>query len=330
MTKNIIYQRIHKTKMAKSSNQIISTKHTNVVPMIRNIGTKCPRCGKNKLITDAETDETFCGLCGFVIDEKISDNGPQRIFSDNPGNTMRTGDRATLTRYDQGLYTIINPANKDSAGNPLSVPMESFLRRLRVWDNQSQIKNASDKNLKYALGELLKIKEKLSLSDAVVEQAAYLYRKASERKLVRGRSISALMAASLYTACRELDTLRTINDVTNASNIRRKELVYAYRLIVRELDLKMPIVDSVSCIAKIASAVGLSEKTKRHATKILKKAKQNHMLAGKDPMGMAGSALYLAGIKTGEIMSQKTIALASGITEVTIRNRIKNLRNLEI
>lgn len=330
MTKNIIYQTFHKTTMAESSNLIVSIKHPSMYPMIKNISTKCPRCGKNKLLTDSETSETFCGKCGFVIDEKILDNGSQRTFSDNPVNTMRTGDRTTLTRHDQGLHTIISPINKDSAGNLLSVPMQSFLKRLRTWDNQSHTKNTTDKNLKYALGELLKIKEKLSLSDTLVEKAAYIYRKAHERKLVRGRSISALMASSLYAACRELGTPRTINEITHATNIRRKELVYAYRMIVMELDLKMPVVDSVSCIAKIASIVGFSEKTKRYATKILKKAKQNHMLAGKDPMGMAGSALYLAGIKTGENMSQKTVALASGITEVTIRNRIKSLRNLKI
>jgi len=92
----------------------------------------------------------------------------------------------------------------------------------------------------------------------------------------------------------------------------------------------MPVVDSVQCIARIASQIGLSEKTKRHAIKILKKAEEKKIIAGKDPMGMAASALYVASMETGENISQKTVALAGGITEVTIRNRCKTLKKLSI
>ncbi|KEQ55969.1 Transcription initiation factor IIB protein, partial [Marine Group I thaumarchaeote SCGC AAA799-N04] len=197
-------------------------------------------------------------------------------------------------------------------------------------DSRSRANKPIDRNLQHALGELLKMKEKLSLPDAVIEKAAYIYRKALERNLVRGRSISALTASALYAACRQSSTPRTINEITNTINIRRKELANCYRLIVKELDLRMPVVDSVSCIAKIASNAKLSEKTKRHAIKILKKAQQEHLLAGKDPMGMAASALYLASLETGQNIAQRDIAIAAGTTEVTIRNRCKNLRSLVV
>ncbi|KER05547.1 Transcription initiation factor IIB protein, partial [Marine Group I thaumarchaeote SCGC AAA799-E16] len=240
-----------------------------------------------------------------------------RMFSDNSAtNKSRTGDRTSLTRHDQGLSTIINPANKDSAGNPLSASMKSSLKQLRKLDSRSRANKPIDRNLQHALGELLKMKEKLSLPDAVIEKAAYIYRKALERNLVRGRSISALTASALYAACRQSSTPRTINEITNTINM--------------ELDLRMPVVDSVSCIAKIASNAKLSEKTKRHAIKILKKAQQEHLLAGKDPMGMAASALYLASLETGQNIAQRDIAIAAGTTEVTIRNRCKNLRSLVV
>ncbi len=150
-----------------------------------------------------------------------------------------------------------------------------------------------------------------------------------EKKLVRGRSISALIAATLYAACRESGTPRTLNDVSGSINITRKNLAICYRMIIKELDLKMPVVDSVQCIARIASQIGLSEKTKRHAMKLLKKAEQSQIISGKDPMGMAASALYIASMATGENTTQKTIALAAGVTEVTIRNRCKNLKSLD-
>ena len=291
---------------------------------------KCPRCGKNNLVTDAESSELFCAKCGFVIDERVSNFGPERTFSDSSTNKSRTGDRTSLTRHDQGLSTIINPINKDSSGNPLSASMKTSIKRLRIWDNRSRTNRSVDKNLQQALGELLKMKEKLSLSDAIVEKAAYIYRKAMEKKLVKGRSISSLIAASLYAACRESGTPRTLNEISNSINIKRKNLAVCYRMILKELDLKMPVVDSISCIAKIASSADLSEKSKRYAVKLLKKAEEEKILAGKDPMGMAASALYLASLETGENVGQRTLALAGGITEVTIRNRCKNLRELSI
>jgi transcription initiation factor TFIIB len=289
----------------------------------------CPRCGKSKIITDEETGEMFCGKCGFVITDTVENHGPERIFSDSGTNKSRTGDRTSLKRHDQGLSTIINPINKDSSGNPLSSSMKSSIKRLRIWDSRSRTKDSADRNLQVALGELLKMKEKLSLSDAIVEKAAYIYRKALEKKLVRGRSIQGLIAATLYAACRESGTPRTLNDVSTTINITRKNLAICYRMLVKELDLKMPVVDSVQCIARIASQIGLSEKTKRLATKLLKKAEEEQIVSGKDPMGMAASALYLSSMETGENITQKTIAIAAGVTEVTIRNRCKSLKSLD-
>jgi len=138
---------------------------------------KCPRCGKNNLVTDGVSGEVFCQKCGFVIDEKISDNGSERIFSDSSVSKSRTGDRTSLTRHDNGLSSIINPINKDASGKPLSSSMKSSLSQLRKLDSRSTTHNSTDKNLKQALSELLKMKEKLSLSDTVSEKAAYIYRK---------------------------------------------------------------------------------------------------------------------------------------------------------
>jgi len=290
----------------------------------------CPRCGKNNLVTDTESGELFCAKCGFVINEKLSNFDPERRFSDDTSNKSHTGDRTSLTRHDRGLSTIISPLNKDSAGKPLSASMKSSLKRLRIWNNRSITHSSMDKNLQHALSELLKMKEKLSLSDAISEKAAYIYRKAMEKKLIRGRSISALIAASLYAACRESGTPRTIKEVSKAIDIRRGDLATSYRMLLRELDMTMPVADSVQCIARIASQTGLSEKAKRYAIKILKKAEESQILAGKDPMGMAASSLYLATLKLGEKISQKSIALAAGVTEVTVRNRCKGLRLLEI
>jgi len=289
---------------------------------------KCPRCSKSKIISDTESEELFCGDCGFVISEKSEYTGPERQFLDEPSNRSHSGDKSTLLRHDRSLSTIINPIDKDSFGKPISGNMKSSIRRLRIWNNRSMLHESHDRNLQQALRELQTLKEKLSLSEAIVEKASYIYRKGLERKLGKGRPISAMMAASLYASCRQSGTPRTLKEISDLTNIKRKTLTLCYRTILRELELKMPVTDSTQCISRIANKVGMSEKSKRHAIKILKKAKNNNLVSGKDPMGVAATSLYLANLITGEKFSQKEIARAAGITEVTIRNRCKHLRSI--
>jgi transcription initiation factor TFIIB len=205
--------------------------------------------------------------------------------------------------------------------------MKNTIERLRTWDSRSQVHNSEDRNLRQALNELTRIKDKIALSTNVLEKAAYLYRKVLEKKLVRGRSISAMLAASLYAACRDTETPRTLKDVSAAANVKRKDIARCYRLLYHELDLKMPVVNSVQCIARISSQLELSEKTKRYAIKILQDAQDSKESSGKDPMGLAATALYISCMKNGNPITQRDLAEASGVTEVTIRNRYKGFKN---
>ena len=195
---------------------------------------------------------------------------------------------------------------------------------MRTWDGRSQVHEPVDRNLRQAFSELDRLADKLNLSDAVIEKAAYIYRKALEKGLVRGRSISALIAASLYAACRDTETPRTLKDVAAACNIKKKDIARCYRLLLREMDLRMPVVDPTKCVSRKA---GLSEKTKRSALIILHKAETTRTSAGKDPMGLAAAALYVACVMEGESKTQKDVAEAAGVTEVTIRNRYKGLKS---
>ena len=221
---------------------------------------------------------------------------------------------------------MIGSTNKDATGKPLSSAMKKSIDRLRTWNTRSQVNSASDKNLRQALSEMDKLKDKLSLTDAVIEKAAYIYRKAIEKKLVKGRSIQGLVAACVYAACRDTETPRTLDNVADGINIRRKDVARCYRLVFRELDLKVPVADPINGIPRIASVAGLGEKTKRKAVEILRKAKKIGVVAGKDPTGLAAAALYIACITEGGNKTQKEISEASGVTEVTIRNRCAGLK----
>ncbi len=290
---------------------------------------RCPACNKSSLVIDENTGEKLCSTCGVVVSENRESGGPEwRSFANDGGNKSRVGSGTSITIHDMGLSTMISPINIDATGKPLSSTMKKSIDRLRTWNTRSQVNSSSDKNLRQALSEMDKLKDKLSLSDAVIEKAAYTYRKANEKKLVKGRSVNGLVAACVYAACRDAETPRTLDDVADGINVRRKDVARCYRLIFRELDLKIPIADPVNGVARIASEAGLGERTKRKAIALLNKAKKIGMAAGKDPMGLAAAALYLACITDGGNTTQRNISDASGVTEVTIRNRCVGLRPL--
>lgn len=289
---------------------------------------RCPKCGKGLIVTDGTRAELFCASCGLVLKDKIAETGPEwRSFSeDGKGDRNRAGVPTSIAMHDMGLATVIGVANKDAAGRSLSGSMRSTVDRLRTWDRRSQVHESSDRNLRQAFSELRRLSERLATSEAVTERAAYFYRKALERNLVRGRSITAIIAASLYAACRDGEVPRTLKDVAAISNVKKKDLARSYRLLHREMDLRMPVTDPARCVSAIASRARMTEKTQRRAREILLMAREARISAGKDPMGLAASALYVACSLEGEEKTQKDVAEAAGVTEVTIRNRYKGLR----
>jgi transcription initiation factor TFIIB len=281
------------------------------------------------MVIDSPGGELCCSNCGFVMKDKIVEAGPEwRSFSsEEKDNRSRTGSPISITMHDMGLATVIGGTNKDASGRSLSGSMKSTVERLRTWDRRSQVHESADRNLRQAFSQLRGFSDKLTVSESVTEKAAYIYRKALERNLVRGRSITSIIAASLYAACREMEIPRTLKDVAAVSNVKRKDLARSYRLLLKEMDIKMPVAEPSRCVSKIASRAGMSEKTQRRAREILIRAKQMRITAGKDPMGFAASALYVACTLEGENKTQKDVAEAAGVTEVTIRNRYKGLRS---
>jgi transcription initiation factor TFIIB len=294
----------------------------------------CPMCKDHLLmITDTNSGETICSKCGMIFLDKIQNiNQPEwRAFSNaEHEDRSRTGIPTSLAIYDMGLATVIGKTNRDVGGKKMDDTMHTAMQRLRTLDSTARIHGSSDIGLIHAFNKLRILKDKLTLPYVVVEKAAYIYRKAHDKKLSRGRLLSALVAASIYIACREMNTPRTLKDIAAASNIKRKQLAKAYTLLHIELEIKVPLADQTKCIAKVANKANLSEKTKRLAIRIMDeiKRKDDDMVsAGKNPMGFAATILYLSCLKTGENKTQVDIAYAAGVTEVTIRNRSKELRS---
>jgi transcription initiation factor TFIIB len=292
----------------------------------------CSSCNNNtsQIITDTESGEIICRNCGMVMLDNVQESRPEwRSFTTDEVNNSRsrTGMPTSLARHDKGLATIIGRANKDASGQVLDAAMRTTMERLRTWDFRTQINTPNDRNLIQAFSELDRIKDKLGLPDSVIEKTAYIYRKAQERGLIRGRSISAILAAAIYIACREMGFPRILKDITAISNIKQRYIAQSYRLLIMELDLKIPLLDPIKCIIRIANTVNISEKTKRQAMNIMHDIIKNGASAGKDPMGLAAAVLYISCLKTGENKTQRDIADAAGVTDVTIRNRYKSIIN---
>jgi len=225
-----------------------------------------------------------------------------------------------------GLSTIIGRTDRDASGNRLDPAMRARMNRLATWDMRSQLHTPRDRSLNQAFFQLDVLKDKLGLSDGIIEKTAYIYRKAQSTKLTRGRTVSGVLAAAIYIACREMGAHRTLDDIAAACNIKRKELSKDFRVLHDRLDLKIPPTDPMKCIAKVANKVKLSDKTKRKAAEIMGSVMREGISAGKDPMGLAASVLYLSSIENKDTVTQSDIAEAAGVTEVTVRTRAKELR----
>ncbi len=294
---------------------------------------KCPECGSTNLIHDYDTGETICGGCGLVLREQMMDKGPEwRAFTqEEKASRSRVGVPTSYSVHDKGLSTAIGRVDRDAFGRKLPLSTRLQMWRLRKWQIRSRVHSSVDRNLAQAMAELDRLSDKAYIPGPVKEKAAVVYRKALDKGLVRGRSIAAIAAASLYAACRTTGTPRTLREIAEASFVDKKDVARCYRLLLRELKVQMPIADPLTYVSKIAERTGISGPTQGIAIKILHEAKRRRAAAGKDPMGLAAAALYIACLQRNEKKTQKDIAEAAGVTEVTVRNRYKSLkRQLDI
>lgn len=280
------------------------------------------------LITDPDTGEIIRRDTGEVVSNMVSSEREWRSF--DGADNARTGVPTTLAFHDMGLSTVIGRTDVDASGNALAASTRANMSRLRMWNTRSQRRSPTERNLQQAFSMLSKLKDQLNLPDYIIEKAAYVYRKAQERGLIRGSTIGSVLSASIYIAARQAGVLRTLDDISKTANVKPKQAARSYRRVVAELDLRVPLIDEGKYIVRVSNSLGFDEKTKRKALELMDIARKRNALVGKDPVGMAAAILYLVNLQesSGTPKSQAEIARASGVTEVTVRNRAKELRRL--
>ncbi|HEX2014547.1 MAG TPA: TFIIB-type zinc ribbon-containing protein [Nitrososphaera sp.] len=290
----------------------------------------CRLCNSKSIIFDSETSEAICSSCGMVVRDNIESLGPEwRSYSgDDIERKSRTGMHSSLAFHDMGLSTFISYSNVDANGVAMSAEQRSKVQRMRRWNKISSNNRSYHRNLKNAFAILSTIKDKLSLGDTLIEKAAYNYRKALDHKIIKGRSIRALIVAAVYASCRDLSIPRTLGEISAAANTDPIFAGKCYRLLVQNLELQMPVIDSNKYLARIANKAKVSEKTYRTALSMLSTIKRDPISHGKDPNALAVAVLYAACLKEDEDVSQAQIAVAGDISIVTLRKRFQDVRKI--
>ena len=292
-------------------------------PMIR----RCPECGSSRLMRDYECAEIVCMGCGIVVAAKLTDQGPEwRAFDDEQrAKRARAGAPVTFTIHDKGLSTMIDWHDRDVYGKRLAPGQKAQIYRLRKWQRRIRVSDATERNLAFALSEISKIANNLNLPKNIIETASVIYRKAVKERLIRGRSIQGVTAAAIYVACRQCGLARTLDEISQASTVNKKEIGRSYRFLIKELNYFIPPLKPSQYITKFSNQLTMQGKVEEIAHKILATAKELKLTSGRGPTGIAAAASYIASVLTGERKTQREIAEIAQVTEVTIRHRYKEL-----
>ncbi len=288
---------------------------------------RCPECGSNRLMRDYECAEIVCMNCGYVVAAKLADQGPEwRAFDDEQRTKRaRAGAPLTFTIHDKGLSTMIDWHDRDVYGKRLAPGQKAQIYRLRKWQRRIRVSDATERNLAFALSEISKIANNLNLPKNILETASVIYRKAVKERLIRGRSIQGVTAAAIYVACRQCGVARTLDEIAQSSTVNKKEVGRSYRFLIKELNYFIPPLKPSQYITKFSNQLTMQGKVEEIAHKILSAAKEMKLTSGRGPTGIAAAASYIASVLTGERKTQREIAEIAQVTEVTIRNRYKEL-----
>ncbi len=282
---------------------------------------KCPECGSVDISYNPNQGELVCNSCGILLEEEMMNSGddPQGKFDKNV-KSGRGGSPINIQKFDKGLITTVGMLSDIYKLQPKNT--KRFLK-LKKW--QERVSTSIERNLRLAMAELRIVASYLSLPNIVRDDASRIYRFVLERSMVRGRSMESVIAACLYATCRSYDIPRTLDEMSTASDVDRKEIGKTYRFIVRKLGIKIKQSSPKGYISRFSSVLKLSPKTQGTALDILDRAEVTELISGRGPAGISAAALYVSALINDEKRTQREVADVAGITEVTIRNRYKEL-----
>lgn len=288
---------------------------------------ECPHCGSEKVVLDTKKGEMVCSSCGRILQRKLKDRGKEWRAYDpmEKASKKRTGPPVNDLIADRGMSTFISKTRKDGKGKYLDPDSQQRVYKLRKWQRRMRHTGTIERSIAFAITEIGTMCSRLALPKVVAESAANLYREASKKDLIRGRSKEAVVAGSLYASCRILEVPRTMREISKASVISSKEMRRAYRVLVDALDLEVPLMNPERFVERYGRELDLNSDVIKDARDLVTRAREKHLTIGRNPRGVVGACLYIAARLDGIDMSQSQVGEEVGVTEVTIRNRYKEI-----
>jgi len=281
---------------------------------------KCPNCYGTMFLEDRRKGETLCKDCGVVVEDNAIDTTAEWTNSEDEPNKARAGAPTSLARADMGIRTVIG--SKSDFSKLTGSSLRKY-KKLQREDIRSATK--TERNLKYAFDDLKRFGSVLHLPASVEEESARLYRKALEKNLIRGRTVEAVMAGCIFLACKNFGVPKGFKEVCELTNVNQKDFGKAFKHVARRLGIRFGPTSAIDYVPRFGSTIGLEPKTQARAVEVLKKAEKAGLDNGKGPLGLAAAGIYIAAQLTGQHITQKQVADATAVTEVTIRNRYKEI-----
>ncbi len=293
----------------------------------------CPEC-QSSLVDDVQNGEIICSGCGVVVADQMVDHGPETISSnlEDRMKLARATGQTTYSQHDLGITTEISISTKDFSGKTINREVANQMNNLRKWQQRVRVSSPRERRLANVLAKMGETCDGLNLSRNVLETASMIYRNLDGHVEVKGKSVASITAATIYMACKQCDVVRSLEEICKGictpKDVKSKTKLAAkyYRTMVMEMgQLNAPVVTMDKYISKIANMTQTEVRVERLALEIAEKTKDSNIADGKAPNGIAAAYLYVASVLLGQNVLQRDVSSIAGVTEVTIRNRCKEI-----
>ena len=287
----------------------------------------CPRC-RGSLVDDYDKGELICADCGVVVIDQVADSGPEWKAMDieEKEKRVRVGAPRTLALHDFGLTTNVGGSKSAGKSENLSPYMRSNLEKMQMWQRRVRTSNSQEKGMSNVLEKISEFSAVLNLPKSVSETAAHIYRTSAKLRVARSKSVVGMATASIYLACRKCDLGRSLKEVAEVAGVESGVVAKYYRLILKDVEKNyIPPQPLQRYISKLVNTAHLDPKIERLALKLSRHTQNSKLYGGKSPAGIAGAYVYIASVMLGEHIPQREVAELADVTEVTVRNRCREI-----
>ncbi|MFQ6011504.1 MAG: transcription initiation factor IIB family protein [Nitrososphaerales archaeon] len=287
----------------------------------------CPFC-RGSLIGDYDKGELVCPNCGLVVLDQVADTGPEWKAMDleEKQKRVRVGSPRTLALHDFGLTTEIGEAKGIAGKERSNGYSQTSIDRMKMWQRMIRTSSSAERGLSNVLARISEFSNNLNLPKSTSETAAHIYRTSAKLRVAKSKSTVGMAAASVYLACRKCGTGRTLKEVAKVARLERGVVAKYYRLILTEVEKNyVPPQPIQKYISKLVNVAHLDTKIERLALKLSSRTQDSRLSSGKAPAGLAGAYIYISSVMLGERISQREVADLAEVTEVTVRNRCREI-----